>query len=150
MISWVAFGQPISLEVTILLFEATIPITPKPWTVRRGRTFYNVNADYIQHVRIYLRDEFHNKPYNCPIYLDLVHYMPIPKSVSKKAYNDYVNNKVYHLKKPDTTNLNKQMEDCLTGIIWVDDCQVIKIRGTKLYSDNPRTEIRVYEYKIED
>ena len=76
--------------------------------------------------------------------------MPIPKSVYKKAYKDYVSNRVYHLKKPDTTNLNKQMEDCLTGIIWEDDCQVIKIKGTKLYSDNPRTLVQVYEYKIED
>lgn len=137
-------------EISILKFEITIPIIPKPWTVRRGRTFYNVNQDYIQHVRHYIRDEYIDKPLSCPIYLDLVHYMPIPKSISKKARQDYVTNKVYHLKKPDTTNLNKQMEDCLTGIIWEDDCQVIKIRGTKLYAEEPRTVIKVYEYKTED
>ena len=54
------------------------------------------------------------------------------------------------MKKPDTTNLNKQMEDCLTGILWEDDCQVVSIKGKKLYSEEPRTHIRVYEYKIED
>lgn len=76
--------------------------------------------------------------------------MPIPKSVSKKAYIEYAEGRMYHMKKPDTTNLNKQIEDCLTGIIWEDDCQVIKIRGTKKYSTEPRTEIKVYEYKTED
>lgn len=130
-----------------LKLEIFVPIIPRPWTVRKGKTFYNVNADYILQVKFAVRDEFRGKPLTCPIYLDLVHQMPIPKSVSKKKLLEYRLGNIYHLKKPDTTNLNKQMEDCLTGIIWEDDSQVVQIRGKKIYHEVVGTIIKVYEYK---
>lgn len=51
-----------------------------------------------------------------------------------------------HIKRPDTTNLNKQMEDILTGIIYVDDKQVIEITGKKRYGIEVGTKIIVYEH----
>lgn len=130
-----------------LKLEIFIPVEPKPWTVRKGRSFYNVNSDYIMRVRYAVREMYRKDALDCPIYLDLVHHMPIPKRTSKKKLLEYLQGKIYHLKKPDTTNLNKQMEDCLTGIVWQDDCQVVQIKGKKIYHQEVGTLVKVYEYK---
>jgi Holliday junction resolvase RusA-like endonuclease len=37
------------------------------------------------------------------------------------------------------------MEDCLTGIVFIDDKQVIEISGKKVYGLEVGTEVRVYE-----
>lgn len=133
----------------MLLFELFIPITPRPWTVKKGRQFYNINQSYIDHVRKYIHRHFDKEPYDCPIYCDFVHYMPIPKSISKKRQLEFEQGRVLHMKRPDTTNLNKQMEDCLTGVIYTDDKQVIRIHGLKKYGKSTGTWVRVYEYKID-
>jgi Holliday junction resolvase RusA-like endonuclease len=39
----------------------------------------------------------------------------------------------YHTKKPDLTKLIRSTEDALTGIIWVDDSQVISRTDLKRY-----------------
>lgn len=43
--------------------------------------------------------------------------------------------------KPDLDNLEKFYLDCANEIIWHDDCQIVKLRSSKNYSLNPRTEI---------
>ena len=78
-----------------------------------------------------------------------MHYLKIPEKLSKKRLADYTDGKVFHLGRPDTTNLNKQMEDCLTGVIFTDDRQVVKIKGLKKYGKSVGTWVRVYEYKEE-
>lgn len=49
------------------------------------------------------------------------------------------------LKKPDLDNLVKFSWDCLNGICFVDDCQVVKSSEEKLWADDglARTEIVV-------
>ena len=52
----------------------------------------------------------------------------------------------YHtVKRYDTDNLLKWVLDCLNGMAWKDDCQVVELYGKKEYSDNPRTEIKIGE-----
>ena len=131
----------------MVLFELFIPITPRPWTVRRSRHFYNINKSYIDHVRIFIKKHYEGHPYECPIMLDFVHYMPIPTSLSKKKRQAYVDGEIIHQNRPDTTNLNKQMEDCLSNVLFYDDKQVVQISGLKKYGQTPGTWIRVYEYK---
>jgi len=48
-------------------------------------------------------------------------------------------------KKPDKDNLEKFAADCLTGVAWEDDCQVVAGFTQKWYSDDPRTEITICE-----
>lgn len=131
----------------MILFELFIPIAPKPWTVRKSRHFYNTNNAYISKVQAFIREHYEGKPYECPIYLDFVHYLPIPVRISKRAKMDYLNGLKMHQTRPDTTNLNKQMEDCLTSILFHDDKQVVMIKGKKKYGQTPGTWIRVYEHK---
>ena len=51
----------------------------------------------------------------------------------------------HHIKKPDSDNLIKWCLDCLNGMAWKDDCQVVELYGIKQYSVNPRTEIKIGE-----
>lgn len=134
----------------MLLFEIFIPITPRPWTVKRGKHFYNTNVDYIAQVKKLLRSAFKTNPYDCPIMCSFVHYLPIPRSVSKRQQIKYVSGEMPHLKRPDTTNLNKQIEDCLTGIVFKDDRQVVKIKGYKRYGVSTGTLIEVYRHEQND
>lgn len=51
-----------------------------------------------------------------------------------------------HLSKPDTDNLLKSVKDALTGILWVDDSQVWREIGEKVYADGsevPHLEVIV-------
>lgn len=131
----------------MILFEIFVPIQPRPWQVRRSKHFYNVNREYIWHVQKYIQSHYEKDPYLCPIYLDLVHYLPIPTKLSKAKRQRYIEGNVPHINRPDVTNLNKQIEDCLSKILFYDDKQVIMIKGKKKYGQTVGTWIRVYEYK---
>lgn len=50
-------------------------------------------------------------------------------------------------KKPDIDNLEKFYLDCLTGLIWDDDCQVICNKSRKYYAEKPRVEIEIMAKK---
>ena len=63
--------------------------------------------------------------------------MPIPKTLKKVQEGDH------HFKVPDCSNLIKLYEDALNGTIWEDDSIICEIVASKVYSDNPRTEIQV-------
>jgi len=73
--------------------------------------------------------------------VDLICYMPIPKSISKKK--KLLLNGTYHNKKPDGDNIYKYFTDCLNGIVYSDDSQIVKGSFEKKYSDNPRTVINI-------
>lgn len=51
----------------------------------------------------------------------------------------------YHTIKSDIDNLLKLVMDCLSGIVWVDDCQICVLKETvKKYADiYPKTIIRI-------
>lgn len=74
-------------------------------------------------------------------------YMPIPRHCKNKALNEKLWNFEFHNHKPDVSNLIKFYEDCLNGILFHDDSQIVEIRARKLYSDNPRTEIIIMPKK---
>ena len=62
-----------------------------------------------------------------------------PKSMSKKKRAEAV-----HTKKPDLDNLVKFVKDCLNGIAWHDDSQVVSLVAKKMYAyegEGARTEI---------
>ncbi len=49
--------------------------------------------------------------------------------------------KIWHDTKPDLSNLIKFYEDVCIGILYEDDKQISKIIASKVYDDEPRTEI---------
>lgn len=48
----------------------------------------------------------------------------------------------YHYQRPDLDNLIKSL-DGINGVVFSDDALVAEIHATKLWSDNPRSEIIV-------
>jgi len=47
--------------------------------------------------------------------------------------------------KPDIDNYEKFVFDCLNGIAWQDDSQVVSVNSIKAYSETPMTIIRIVE-----
>lgn len=86
------------------------------------------------------------EPLGTPLRVNLTAYMPIPKSLSKKARADILDGITKHTKKPDCSNLLKSVEDALNGICYIDDSQIIRICINKVYSHIPRMDVHIVEH----
>jgi Holliday junction resolvase RusA-like endonuclease len=76
-------------------------------------------------------------------------YMPIPQSTSNRRRSAMISGDIHHTKKPDLDNLVKFISDCLNGLAFQDDSQVVNINAVKLYGEEPRTEIQITEVEDE-
>jgi Holliday junction resolvase RusA-like endonuclease len=126
--------------------QITIPGPPiaqaRPKFYRRGNFVGTYSPQHTEAGRWLLtaRQQITEKvPSGVPIKLRAIFYMPIPKSLSPKKKIALI----YHIKKPDATNLVKFVEDCLNGEAWHDDSQICEIMTAKIYGQNPRTEILI-------
>jgi len=123
------------------------PIAKKrPRFFRRGKHVGTYNDQKTEEGRFILlaKEQFKRNPISGPIDLWLKFYMPIPKSTSKKNRELMNLGLIRHTKRPDLDNLIKFVKDCLNGLAWEDDSQVCRLEASKLYDDNPRTEIRIF------
>lgn len=77
--------------------------------------------------------------------VNVVFYLPIPKSVNKKQRAEMLDGKIKHTKKPDIDNLIKSVLDALNGIAYSDDSKIIRVAAEKQYSEKPRTELIIKE-----
>ena len=82
-----------------------------------------------------------------PIFMDVIFYMPIPKTASQKKKCQLQDQ--WHIFKPDSSNLLKFVEDVATTISYKDDCIIAKHCIEKVYDDGkgPRTEFIFSELK---
>ena len=87
------------------------------------------------------------EPIKDPVYIQFWFGMRRPKSHYGTGRNE---GKIkgsapkYPSKKPDFDNYEKFVADCLNGVAYRDDSQVVSWRGDKRYSENPRTEIEIW------
>jgi len=70
-----------------------------------------------------------------PVGLDVTWHLRKPKSAKKNALP---------AKKPDSDKLLRSTNDALTGIIWHDDAQVVRVQAKKVYGEPERVEILAY------
>jgi Holliday junction resolvase RusA-like endonuclease len=70
--------------------------------------------------------------------------MKIPSSSSQKERDKILQNRVVHVKRPDLTNLQKFLEDCLKGIVIHDDSQVYHHEATKHYGETPCSIVNIF------
>ena len=80
-----------------------------------------------------------------PLYVEIIAYMGIPKSKSKKWRAAAIRGQERPTKKPDTDNIFKLVTDALSGVIYADDKQIVSCRVQKWYSEEPRTEVKITE-----
>lgn len=76
-------------------------------------------------------------------HVSLSFHMPIPLSDSRAKKQAKLEGSLKHTVKPDIDNLEKFVLDFLNGIVFQDDKQVISLKSEKLYSDTPKTEIKI-------
>jgi len=51
----------------------------------------------------------------------------------------------HHIQKPDIDNLVKFVKDCLNGVAYRDDCQIIRSLSEKMWGSEQRTVVEVEE-----
>lgn len=89
---------------------------------------------------------------DAPVVVDIMFFMPIPRSTSKVKREAMLrpwrgHPCMPHVKKPDADNLEKAVWDAMTGIILQDDSQIFGHSTYKYYSEKPYIHIEIYEYE---
>lgn len=79
----------------------------------------------------------------------IIAYYSIPKSTSKKKYNQMIDGTLRPTKKPDTDNVAKIILDSLNKIAFDDDSQVVDLLVKKFYGEQPRVELIISEVRGE-
>lgn len=137
--------------ITVNILVDAIPVPKgRPKFARRGKfvTTYTPKktADYEKKVagdaKVSMKGE---KPLEGALKCVVTCFMPIPKGTSKVKQAKMLSNEIYHTKKPDVDNLFKAATDPLSGIVFLNDSQIVDGRCSKRYSDYPRTEIIITE-----
>lgn len=88
-------------------------------------------------------DGLYIKKFTNPIYVETVFYMPIPKSLSIKKRN--LLDGTFCDAGGDMDNLLKALWDSLNGHAYTDDKQIVWSKEKKIYSFEPRIEIKIIE-----
>lgn len=71
-----------------------------------------------------------------PIRLTVAIFLPRPKSLPRRV--------TAHIKKPDCSKLLRNIEDALTGTLWRDDAQIVRLAVAKGYAiTQPHVRITV-------
>jgi Holliday junction resolvase RusA-like endonuclease len=86
-------------------------------------------------------------PYPGPIVVEIVAWIPIPKTTLSEAQKELArNDKIRPPTKPDCDNYAKIL-DALNGVVWVDDKQIVREVIDKVYDDRPGLSINVTPFK---
>lgn len=124
----------------------TITGNPTPWAAHKGfgRRAYNPRYHEKLEAQWQIKNQWKDRAIiTNAVAVEFMFYMPIPSGATKKIREKMLSGTIYHVKKPDATNLQKFTEDVLKGIVIGDDNQVVKISSSKKYSETPMTEIRI-------
>lgn len=118
-----------------------IPGIPRPWIHHSGygKCSYDKRGPLKASIRLLIKSQYKGPLLQGPLRLDAVFHLPIPKNVSKKSRAYMIAGSILPCKRPDRTNYLKLYEDCLSGIVFVDDGQVCQGETTKRYSLTPKT-----------
>lgn len=124
--------------------------TPVPWAAARksGRHFYDIRHADKEAARWQIRAQYRDALLTGPIEVWFTFWKPIPKSTSSIRRKQMLAGIILPITKPDATNMQKLYEDCLSGIVFADDRQVVDIHSKKRYSEKPGVLIRIQQHSI--
>jgi Holliday junction resolvase RusA-like endonuclease len=150
----------------LTIFETVLDYAPSSLvTFRKGTMEYVVMGDPIplararhgngktwdpqKHLKLHwslmLSNQHDDKPlFEGPLHLFITFFMPKPKTSLKKQLE--MENRPHHYK-PDLDNLVKWVCDCANGILYKDDSSVASFKCMKIYSDQPRTVIKIFRFE---
>ena len=86
------------------------------------------------------------KPFENALCVDLIFYMGIPSSWSKKKRIQAINGEIRPISRPDADNLCKSVTDAVNGLLWVDDSIITDLSVKKRYTGElARVQIKIAE-----
>lgn len=117
----------------------------RPRVTRWGAYDPPKSKAYKQLVRRYAKSIYHGEILAGPLVVGMRIYRPIQKTGSKKLHADKAAGIVRPAVKPDIDNVFKAVTDALTGVVWVDDNQIVETTIKKYYGTEPRVEVDIKE-----
>ena len=133
--------------------KVIIPITPKPKAsveMAKGR-WYNPSARGMQQITNYVREKFleTRMPLLKGPILVIVHFvLPAPLSLPQRKREQQ--NYRPHIKRPDGDNLEKFLNDSLTGVVWTDDACITWMLRSKTTTSEKEGFTIFYAQELED
>ena len=124
----------------------------RPRFFRRGKFVGTYNGQQTEEGKFLAlcHEQITWQPVSLAIGVFMIFRFPRPKShygTGKNAEKLKATAPMYHTQRPDIDNLEKFVADCLNGVAWVDDCQVVKCVTHKEWTDGMgETEIEIFEY----
>jgi Holliday junction resolvase RusA-like endonuclease len=145
-------------------------VHPSPWQTpvisRRGGCFYRGKSrreegwlnypDWKREVQIQARKAWGNRSLlkgPVKLHVEFVFKAPESQDCGVFAFLPFGWNKTKHQPKkpavgrrviPDVTNLLKALEDGLTGVVWIDDVQVVATSSTRIWGAQGGCVVRVW------
>lgn len=128
-----------------VMIEFSLAGEPIAWKRARpnhqNKCMYDPQKVEKERVKWQLRHHFRNDVIHGPVRIAFKFHFPVPDSTSGVRKRDMINNVIHHIKKPDGDNLVKFYLDCMTGIVFDDDCQVCNFSSEKFYAEFPSVYI---------
>lgn len=76
--------------------------------------------------------------------LQIIATMPIPEAWPKWKAGAALAGQIAPTTKPDADNITKATKDALTGVVWIDDCQVVSESCLMRYGAEPGVQANVW------
>lgn len=131
-------------------FKLEILGTPVPkgrprWS-KHGTYTPKKTKDYESYIRQCWVGAYGNlMPSEKPLAVEIIFYMPIPKSATKRAKEFMIAGQIRHTKKPDLDNMTKIIFDGLNKFAYEDDSQIVSLFTKKEYAKTPKTLVWIRE-----
>ena len=145
-------AQPVRTSLPVYKYEWTVPGQPAPWVVQRWRSPRHLSPsgvirmrDYQERIQASFLEQYGTAPrHEGLVVLDFIFYRT--PGEKRKHWKD-VHVMAALQRRPDTTNIQKCVEDALSDFLFVDDRQVIDIhsrRGIAVFGAEPRTIVTAH------
>ena len=127
--------------------ENVIRIPGNPIAMQRCRKskftnkMYNPQKKEKTGLRWLVASQWQNKPIEGAVYLQVTFTIPMPRSWPEKRRQEADGKP--HASKPDSDNLEKFLNDLLSGIVFLDDCQVSDTLIRKRWGKEGATVLKI-------
>lgn len=132
-----------------LFFTFDIEPTPqlRPRASARGGRVRVYDPPKVHQFKNLLHDlasaQYKRPPLMGALEVDLIFYRPVQRSLSKTEKSRRLSNQSKPVIKPDVDNYVKATLDALTGVLWHDDSQIVKLVSEKRYGETGKIIISV-------
>jgi Holliday junction resolvase RusA-like endonuclease len=147
-----AIGSVISRVVPVRIVVDGFPVpAARPRFVRAGpfvRTYNPANVmQYRERLQAAAQEAMQGRnPLDGALRMSVLCVMPVPESMPKGKRRVALAGLIAHTKKPDCSNLLKNFEDALNGIVYIDDARLCEVTILKVYGEKPRVEIEIWPW----